>query len=764
MALSQDVVSQFSKLVNNKEKDNGATIKGTYKQIDGVDYVQLDGSDILTPVDMLVDAENNERVKVEVKDHAATVIGNITSPGASSKDLKDVSGKVDEYGNTITQMETTITQMNSSITQLDTHIQQVDTTIQQVDTVVRQQKTVIDQLGVTVEQHNVDITQMNTTISQHGDDIKSMNNTIYEHNNHLILIDENIKAQGDTILSQGNSITEIGNKVNVQGSNIEILNSAFTIKDGVLKGLSSIITDELHTKYAEIDFANIGEAAIQKLFVEHGLIKDLVVENGHITGELIGVTIKGDLIEGNTIVADKLVVRGSDGLYYKLNTEGLNELGLEKASKFDTLTEKPEDWNEKYSQYYEIIDDKYTHITSETAPEFQSDKYYKLTSTYETGLDGSNIVAKTITADRITVDDLVAFDATIGGFQITDKSINSIGKDNIDAPTNGLYMDKEGQLYFGDSDNHVKYYKEYPDDPDSNYILDIRAANLFFGTSDTTVGESIEAQEEKNTQMSNDIETNSSLIERTSATLRAFQSGITSTIKSLGGNNLLRNSVGLAGLDFWEYSGDVKPIQDSIIEQNTVSGSCFRLTGGARLKQSFITQPGTLYGVSFKLRHIVKGTNNPIYIRIHRTDDDFDEVLAEINETFNEYTLFNTYTYVASVTNPYIEILTIGDDVVEISDLIVSLGENQGWSGYFDEVYGKEHRLDKYGLKLTDLASKNFSYMTSTSMLFNQGGKITAQLNPTVISTQNAEFEDSCRIGPLKVVPLDNENVVEYVI
>lgn len=53
-----------------------------------------------------------------------------------------------------------------------------------------------------------------------------------------------------------------------------------------------------------------------------GSIKDVKIGDATIAGELVGVTIKGDLIEGNTVKADKLVIKGSDGLYYKLNTDG----------------------------------------------------------------------------------------------------------------------------------------------------------------------------------------------------------------------------------------------------------------------------------------------------------------------------------------------------------------------------------------------------------------------------------------------------------
>ena len=58
-------------------------------------------------------------------------------------------------------------------------------------------------------------------------------------------------------------------------------------------------------KYANIDFANIGKAAIENFFATSGLIKNVTVGDQTVTGELVGVTIRGDLIEGNTIAAEK---------------------------------------------------------------------------------------------------------------------------------------------------------------------------------------------------------------------------------------------------------------------------------------------------------------------------------------------------------------------------------------------------------------------------------------------------------------------------
>ena len=194
--------------------------------------------------------------------------------------------------------------------------------------------------------------------------------------------------------------------------------------------------DSAKILFAEIDFANIGEAAIKRLFSDFGLIEELVVSEGHITGELVGVTIRGDRIIGNTIQADKLVVKGEDGLFYTLNVNG------------------------------------------ETVETEQTD---------ENSLNGKVITAKSITAEKIRVEDLVAFGATIGGFKITDSSIYSGAKASVDNTTTGVYLDRDGQIAFGGPDNYVKYYKN----PEGAYILEIEVDRFKLAASDKDLSEEL---------------------------------------------------------------------------------------------------------------------------------------------------------------------------------------------------------------------------------------------------------------------------------
>lgn len=721
MALSHEVVSQFAKLVDNKpKKDEGVTVKGTYKIIGDIEYVQLDGSDVLTPVESTVEAKTGERVQVLIKDHFATVTGNISSPAARSKDVKDLADTVDEQGNTIQQMDNTIIQQGNSIIQMNTSINQHETTINQHDTKINQQgdqivsinNTIISQGNSIEANHNAIIAQgneidiMNDTITSHGNSITSMNNTIQQHGNKIDQNSNTITQQGNTITQQGNKITEIDNTVKTQGntivaqgntidahgtqltthgSQITILNSGFVIKDGVLTGLSEVVvnklkTDTLDTGYAKIDFANIQMAAVQKLFTESGIIKDLIVQEGAITGELVGVTLKGDLIEAGTLVADKLVIKGSDGLYYKLNTTG------------------------------------------ETVEAEQ---------TIENSLNGSVITAKSITASKIQVTDLVAFGATIGGFDISNDSIHSHLKPDVDSPNNGLFLGSDGQMALGNDRNHIKYYK----DENDNYILDVRLDKLYLGASQQTADQQFQGMVE--------ISANN----------------LTSVFKTSGGSNLLRNSVGYAGTDFWLTSGTITTNQN---DDMSLSGSEFILTGDAKLEQIYSTQPGTLYSIAFKYKHIVIGSANNVKVEI--IGNGSTKTILNTTAAKNEWTTVTLEEpYEATTNSPKLVISCAGDDKLEITDLIISQGTNDVWSGFVDEVYGKKHQLDANGLRLYSETSNRSTNTTSTSYQLKDGTNVIGELTRERVYSQMGEFDQGTKIGRLRTVVLDNNNIIEYI-
>lgn len=249
--------------------------------------------------------------------------------------------------------------------------------------------------------------------------------------------EEEIDFKGPSITEKERTYTEIQETKNLLAKKVDAdyVNSRFT-KTEELEATNAKIrkieseklsAKDAELKYANIDFTNIGKAAMEYFYAQSGLIKDVIVGDQTITGELVGVTIKGDLIEGNTIVAEKLVIKGEDGLYYKLNTDGV------------TTEAQQTDYN---------------------------------------SLNGQVIRAKSVTAAKIAVDDLVAFDATIAGFKIEDVAIHSIGKESATSGVRGSYLGKDGQVSFGDSKHFLKYFK----DTDGLYKLKISADAIEFST------------------------------------------------------------------------------------------------------------------------------------------------------------------------------------------------------------------------------------------------------------------------------------------
>lgn len=94
MSISRDLASKFAKITNDNNKQTEETMYGTVVSQGGKLYVNLDGSDTITPIVTTAEIKPGERVAVMIKGHTATVIGNISNPGAST----ETTGKIlDEY-------------------------------------------------------------------------------------------------------------------------------------------------------------------------------------------------------------------------------------------------------------------------------------------------------------------------------------------------------------------------------------------------------------------------------------------------------------------------------------------------------------------------------------------------------------------------------------------------------------------------------------------------------------------------------------------
>ena len=409
MDLSRNIIKRYVQVASpEKITSNSETVYGTVVNEGEKLFVKIDGSNILTPVSSTIDIKADDRVLVLVKNHEATVIGSPSSPTARLEEL-------DKLGTEVTEFKAVAT---SDLIAINANIKNLNTDYGNFKTATADNFTAV----------NANIKNLNT-----------------DYGNFKTATADNFTAVNANIK---NLNTDYGNFKTATADNFTAVNASI--------GDLNVAVFDAETgkvKFADIDFANIGEASIRNLFTKSGMIEHLTIKEANTTGALVAVTIKGDLIDANTLKADTLILRGDDGLYHKINLAA------------GTFTET------------EVIPDDKIH--------------------------GSVIAANSITANQIYVSDLSAFGAKIGGFVIDDDSIHSNTKDSVNNLSQGIFLNSDGLMSVGDESNYIKFYEDETDES-KKYKLEISADSIKFnvGNDSKTMSDLVESEQ----QLSNKID------------------------------------------------------------------------------------------------------------------------------------------------------------------------------------------------------------------------------------------------------------------
>lgn len=114
MELSKVIIDDFAKVTNDdRHISQNTTLYGTIKVNGDKNYVQLDGSDLLTPCSSSVNVKDGERVMVVVGGHEAVVTGNMSSPAARLGDVDDAKKEIgDAVDQSLDVYDVKLAQMN----------------------------------------------------------------------------------------------------------------------------------------------------------------------------------------------------------------------------------------------------------------------------------------------------------------------------------------------------------------------------------------------------------------------------------------------------------------------------------------------------------------------------------------------------------------------------------------------------------------------------------------------------------------------------
>ena len=166
-------------------------------------------------------------------------------------------------------------------------------------------------------------------------------------------------------------------------------------------------------KYANIKLSNIEVADIATLFAEVGLIDRATIVEGHITGFLDSVEVNAANITAGTLVADRILLKGENGLLYSLNN-----LGELQSKTVDTL--------DGYILTDRTVNADKIVAKSITANELDVEKVFANSAVIKKIFSQDVTATGTITGATLKGANAEIDNGLIGGFNITEGEISKV--------------------------------------------------------------------------------------------------------------------------------------------------------------------------------------------------------------------------------------------------------------------------------------------------------------------------------------------------
>ena len=328
MGLSYDLISEFVKITNDKkENTKEGTVYATV--VSGTDgkYVQIDGSDLLTPTDTTTDIEDGERVTLMIKDHKAIVTGNVTTPSASTSKVDKVTESINSVSDRVGTFELVVADKIST--------KELEAYKATIDVLVAKKATIEDLTATNAKIENLEVknAEIENLVAEKAtiEDLEAVNATIEnlkvkdaEIENAVI---ENLKATTADIKILNADFAQIKTLVNGNLTSDNILSFNLTsekvtvddafIKDAMIDTISAgkINAGKINTNSVSIGSEDGGmliTGSTQQFTDKNGNVRIQIGKDasGDFTFILYGEDGKGQLINQNGIMASAI----SDGL------------------------------------------------------------------------------------------------------------------------------------------------------------------------------------------------------------------------------------------------------------------------------------------------------------------------------------------------------------------------------------------------------------------------------------------------------------------
>ena len=202
MVLSEELVANFVKSTNDKKTTSSeATVYGTVKIEGDKKYVQIDGSSIKTPVNTTSDISDDDRVIVLIKNHEATIIGNVSSPSAKNASVNDQYNSlqqqidalspesISELTQTVNNNKNNITRLQESYNQANTALGVINGTVSSINDKISSIEQSIGTAETNIFNLQTDVTNLQTDVTNLQTDVTNLQTSIKDINDRLTALE-----------------------------------------------------------------------------------------------------------------------------------------------------------------------------------------------------------------------------------------------------------------------------------------------------------------------------------------------------------------------------------------------------------------------------------------------------------------------------------------------------------------------------------------------------------------------------------------------
>ena len=242
---------------------------------------------------------------------------------------------------------------------------------------------------------------------------------------------------------------------------------------------------------------------------------------------------------------------------------------------------------------------------------------------------------------------------------------------------------------------------------------------------------------------------------------------ITQTVQTIGGGNLIKNSVGYGKDDTgkiseWTYDKDHTTITSSV-SQNSValgalSGYQLNLSNGDRMSQRIAVSAGQHHTINFRV--LKKATGSGV-ITI-KNDLGSKEILLKEQEELNWDEQVLAFTPTMSWID--VEIKANANSSISITDLMLAGGDSkQPWRQASGEIYNTQVSVDARGMQVRSSVYDG-DYVEITPIEFVGYSSVSGKkkrvfsLNRDITEVEKLNARTQIQMPPMKIVSIDTDN------